>query len=90
MPCQSDHYGCSHDETFRELDRVTDMLCTMLKGHKGQLPANISEWWARHQALDARRKAEKEAAAKEKAEKKAALAKLSPKEKKMLGIYRDE
>jgi hypothetical protein len=47
---------------------------------------DLADWWEAHQAADAAREAREKAAAKAKAVRKKAVAKLTPKERKVLGV----
>lgn len=75
----------------RELDFVTRLLCAVCSDMaKSKLSGELASWYASHKKMDAQRLAdEKREAAKFNREQKArqrALAKLTPAEKKMLGV----
>lgn len=75
----------------RELDFVTRLLCEVCSDMaKSKMSGKLSSWYAAHKKMDAQRlAAEKREAAKFNREQKArqrALAKLTPAEKKMLGV----
>lgn len=74
-----------------ELDFVTRLLCEVCSGlPEKKMSFELASWYAAHKKMDAQRiAAEKTAAAKYNREQKArqrALAKLTPAEKKMLGV----
>lgn len=89
MPCRVDEsdYG-SDPKTNKELDRVTAMLCDVLKliddcacptDASDMYPSvkGLEEWWEKHKGLDKQRE-EKERAT--------ALNKLTTREKELLGL----
>lgn len=96
MPCRDydDSVRIVEDpETRRRLDHVTRMLCGLLqqleeKNLLSCISGNITvlQWWKDHQAAD-RKRLEAEAAARLKQKHRAAaLAKLTPAERKLLGV----
>lgn len=96
MPCFTPDPGPSEEE-IRE-QKMPAVLCGILSKHGkdiltgldwkeiGVSRSEVEAWWSQHQAADAqRRKQEKEMAETESAKRKA-LKKLSPSEKKALGL----
>jgi hypothetical protein len=78
-------------ERFAHNSPVAEMLCTMCKLYLGspalpELPDNVLAWWAEHQKRDkAKREAESRAKG-VKLDRERALAKLTPAERKALGL----
>jgi hypothetical protein len=96
MPCYDGNGpgGVSYYEdpsTRRRLDLATRVACEVLRNHsapviKESFSKEVQDWWAKHQADDARREAaEKAKKAREKA-RVTALAKLTAAERKLLGL----
>jgi hypothetical protein len=96
MPCSSE--GFEKDvETRRleELNLVTRLLCGLCRqaeaGGPVRLDAVTMGWWERHKQLDARRQAAEQTSRRNKEEherlKREATAKLSPEERKALGLW---
>jgi hypothetical protein len=92
MPCYDERSSPAYvAREFKErLDKATRVACTLLtKMHPRdirELPKEIQEWWGDHQELDRQREMREQEARERKRKKKAALAKLSPEERKVLGI----
>lgn len=91
MPCRD--YSSDYDlsvERQRKVDKLTRMLCTVLSAYNEagirKLPAEVREWWREHQALDRQRLAAEEASRQRARLKKRALDKLTPEERKALGV----
>jgi hypothetical protein len=94
MPC-SDGGPVYHDdpETKQRLDKVTRLLCGLCQSLKNQgldddiyTTPELGDWWDNHQEQD---RVRLECERKEKEEKEAklkALAKLSPRERRLLGL----
>lgn len=99
MPCRSDYPddSSSYSSGVRdELDNVTALLCSTLTSLQFINTAALSEllrqspalakWWGDHQAADRKREAEEKLKRKEKDDIQKAIKKLSPRERKLLGI----
>jgi predicted RNA-binding protein Jag len=91
MPCQDDGQGEYYARKERQatqvrLDRVTEMLCRLCSQNADRLPGDINEWFRKHQEADRKRLAAELAAEVAAQKKAAALAKLTPEEKRMLGL----
>ena len=92
MPCTYDESPWEREQRAKlaELDRVTRLLCSILKPLGRDHPlfddAELLEWWAEHQRRDARRAADDAAMTKTEEERRAALSKLTPEERTILGI----
>jgi hypothetical protein len=79
-------------------DRSVTELCAVLKAMskedlerivydaKNKTARDLADWWETHQAADTAREAKEKAAAKAEAIRKKAVAKLTPKERKVLGV----
>jgi hypothetical protein len=95
MPCRSGDEDCA-GESYRttvKLDKLTRMLCdalTKLERTSVQLVRTLSletqEWWAEHKEADRARIAEEERLKGITQAKAHALKKLTPKERKLLGL----
>lgn len=74
------------------LDTRTDQLCKQLRLLEKEAPhlidPDLQAWWDEHKDWDRKREKKEKAQAKAEDEKKAALAKLSPKERELLGFGR--
>lgn len=100
MPCQVDYPDDgSEEKRWKDLqniaDNVTRMLCEMCARLEAEnlthlLTAPTKEWWEEHKKIDAERIAREERkqkiASDRKALRKSALGKLTPEERKVLGI----
>jgi hypothetical protein len=100
MPCQD--YGrpsyIDNPETKQRLDHVTRLLCEVMtkidREYNDQLffhaVDGLEQWWTEHQEQDRKRKdredQEKAAFQRQQALKAGALAKLTPEERKVLGL----
>lgn len=97
MPCRGDGYPTAYDMLKTEFDTVTDYLCLVCKLLEQNHPAvskpdllravsGLSVWWSNHKEMD-RARLERERKQKETEDtRKRALGKLSPDEKKALGL----
>lgn len=92
MPCydyRDSHGGCNcHNETSQS-SVMAGLLCEAMQlytGVKARPSAKLMAWWEEHQERDKRRRIQKEKELKEKLERKKAVAKLSERERKLLGI----
>lgn len=95
MPCR-DGGPTDYEETVekqRRLDKVTRMLCGLCrrvnKSGRDTLityDAELTAWWADHQAEDRKREAEEAAERAKERARQAVLAKLSPRDRKILGV----
>jgi len=91
MPCQDDGQADYYDRIERRnlkkrLDRVTAMLCEMCQRSDTVLPPDIREWFQKHREADRKRIAAEQAAETAARAKAAALDKLTPEEKRLLGL----
>lgn len=94
MPCSDGGPVYAVDpQTIARLHKVTRLLCGVMTflspNTRNGLCARdpeLSEWWEEHQEHDRRRKKAEEAAAQRERDREAALAKLSPRERKALGL----
>lgn len=88
MPCQSGGWD-DHREEREELHRVTAFLCAMCRlvgpGDLEAIPG-LPAWWRSHQVLDARRQALETEAAARAQQRSEALGRLSPEERRLLGL----
>lgn len=92
MPCRDPGYDPWERSRadVQKIDKLTRLLCTTLGSMHSKdinnLPKDVQNWWWEHQAADRRRQL-REAEEREKKKKKSeALKKLSPEERKLLGI----
>lgn len=98
MPCTYDgppSYGPSYK---KELDEVTELLCELCQHLEGTPSTRfgnnfkrfstiaLREWWEKHKKMDAERLERERREAAEKKAKENALNKLTPEERKLLGI----
>ena len=98
MPCSDG--GPSYQEnpeTKDRLDKVTRLLCGLCRRltNRGRAfhitdDAELAKWWAAHQEEDRRREERERKEREEAAAKRKALAKLSPRERRLLGIRERE
>lgn len=93
MPCMSYEPQYLIDDGKQLRDKLARIACRALTELEAVDPTNkvfknreLTEWWTQHKIDDARAAEERRAAAKKKAARKAALAKLSPEERKVLGL----
>jgi hypothetical protein len=90
MPCSSGYTAeDSLKEVRKELDRVTRVACELAsfaKGFKRSFSRETMDWMADHARLDRARRLREEADLEERRIKNSALRKLSPKERKLLGL----
>jgi hypothetical protein len=98
MPCRSDDYpaGPTQAELYKkEADKVTDLLCSFCEmveraGDLTLMPSKVRDWWEAHKELDRKRRAKEDAERKKREAanklRQDALAKLTPAEKKALGL----
>lgn len=95
--CEISMLKSDFKELKTKLDGLTDMLCSLCKaievnhdffGDTGDLniPDKTLKWWKTHKVLDASKIRKEEKAKKLKETKEKALAKLTKKEKKVLGL----
>lgn len=98
MPCSDGGTYCSEDtETKNRLDKVTRLLCGLCERAeceaRGTLISNdeeLAQWWAKHQEEDLRREEQERKEREEKEAKRKALAKLSPRERRLLGLLKNK
>lgn len=96
MPCQSYETNYYVDDTNKRVaDKLARLLCGSLmwlekhdKNAYTQLLEwpELADWWTEHQKADAEEAARKAKLIAEKKAKKAALKKLTPEERKLLGV----
>lgn len=97
MPCRSYEVDYWHDPAQKQLaDKLAKLLCGVLTHLKKEdedvlyLALNdvpgLNDWWVEHQRADAAEAARLAEIKAEKAAKKAALKKLTPAERKLLGV----
>lgn len=68
MPCRSDYEGEDLARTKFELDKVTRLLCELVRtvvNHGAFLSPELTQWWRQHVEIDAKRKAHAEREIKE-------------------------
>ena len=99
MPCQDWGYEAqARQETAARLDMYARLLCEAMhiiekmgkNTAKPKMTKELVAWWKKHQEDDAEAAREAEKEKKRKEEKKAAYAKLSPRERKLLGLNPNE
>ena len=77
-------------ETRRRLDLATRVACaalrTLSKEAINNLPQEVRVWWEKHQEMDRRREVAERNQRQKEAAKKRALNKLTPEERKALGV----
>lgn len=90
--------GEEHERTRRRLHAVTRLLCGLCERIETNPNATVKAarlidadpklraWWEEHQKADRKREKEEAAERRRAAGRKAALAKLSPAERKLLGV----
>lgn len=98
MPCSSDGYPDSRDTELRRLRDVEAMLCAVMSVTPGTVidkidykEAGVSKstlirWWEEHRRKDDERRSRERAREAQRKAKADALAKLSPAERKVLGL----
>jgi hypothetical protein len=95
MPCSSSDGMSSsgHDyEAHRKLERLTRVSCEIMAALEKigltpeQFGPEVRSWWTEHRAVDARREAAARALAEREKLRAAGLAKLTPEERKALGL----
>lgn len=95
MPCRDYDDGLSTYQIQQiKIDTLTRMLCETLthvdeSGYKTILnkrSKEVTQWWNEHQERDRKRRIAEGAELRRKSDKKAALAKLTPQERKLLGL----
>lgn len=94
MPCETRGYGPSERELHAmEATKLLCHLCGRLeKEDRADLitrDLSLDRWWKQHQAWDRERKASEDEATRKREAKDAALAKLTPDERRMLGVRFD-
>jgi len=97
MPCTDGGPNYSDNpETTRRLNKVTRMLCSLCrrinKSGRDTLitqDAELTAWWSDHQEMDRKREAAQRAERAKRQERRAVLAKLSPKDKRILGLDKE-
>jgi hypothetical protein len=88
MPCVSEPDYSGYQ---RKLDEVTQVVCGVLTqweraGKPFKISSQATEWWKRHKAWDQKRRAEEKRQRAREDERRIALAKLSPAERRALGL----
>lgn len=81
--------GCDHGEVFRDLDALTKYVCGLFKAgtvDPAMAPREVRAWYRRHREDDRVRRADEVRAKKQVALRRTALLKLTPKERKALGV----
>lgn len=92
MPCRYDGSPEGNTRYFEEqLGRVTRVACEALRfleddGRLPDLSPELRRWWKQHKATDRRRREAEQEIARRKVLRKKALARLSPAEKRALGL----
>lgn len=95
MPCRYYEPGEEAEILNRQykvkIDNLTRLLCEamqIIEAHceAARVKAELVDWWERHKELDRQRIYAESMVAQAKAEKEAALAKLTPHERKLLGL----
>lgn len=85
-------YDDESDGAMRaHINCLTDMLCGIMRyreeiGDTSGFSSQVLEWWKQHKRIDAARLKAEEAERKEQATREAALAKLTPAERRALGL----
>lgn len=99
MPCRDwGHEEQARRETHERLDMYARLLCEAMHiiekgrytGKGSKMSKELAAWWKKHQEDDAQAAREAEKEKKRKEEKKAAYAKMSPRERKLLGLNPNE
>jgi len=89
MPCRTEDWGDDTKEE-KEIQKLTRMLCSACVGleTKGwDMPTlELKKWWEKHQKEDERRLAMERAERKKNRLRKQAISKLTPEERKALGL----
>lgn len=85
----------AQQEAQKEATKVTRLLCQLCRQVEGEfginhLPHDVKKWWVRHKEIDEKRIKERAEAVKRVELRKKALKKLSPEERRALGIEYDE
>lgn len=90
MPCRYGGPIDDHEATIARLNDVTSMLCRVLGRLRADqidgLDADVRAWWADHQRRDLERRRLEEKQAQEREDRAAALRKLTPRERRLLGV----
>lgn len=90
MPCRDYEYEEQCElERHKKADKLTRMLCEamrLLKNSRIAIPNELSDWWDDHQEADLKARRAEEAKALRAKAKQNALRKLSPAERKLLGL----
>ncbi len=94
MPCTYDESIPDCESTKGELDKLTRMLCDVCAKLEANSPSTFrsrvsletQEWWANHKETDRLRQLEEEKARAIISKRKLALKKLTPEEKRILGL----
>lgn len=83
MPCT--YYSPDEERELnqKELNKLTRLLCLAVKG---KTSPELEKWKEEHRIMDEQRERDEAAARRRKAAKRIALAKLSPEDKKALGV----
>ncbi len=97
MPCTDPGaWRDSYSEVSSLLEGTTQLLCSLCtllveNGHGSYIKQvdNLPGWWKQHQEDDRKRVALEQKQKKQDEKKKRALAKLSPKERELLGVWED-
>lgn len=92
MPCTT-HEGMTQDHmTAGKVERLTRISCDILRAMEAagldfsSLSPETLTWWGQHKAADAAREAVEAARNEREVARAAALAKLSPEDRKVLGL----
>lgn len=86
MPCDGSGYP---DTTRAELNRLAPLLCEackLLERHSIPVSIRLAAWWDEHKEIDRKREQRERQEAEQEAKRKDALSKLTPAERKLLGI----
>lgn len=90
MPCRSDYPSDYDTRVRRDLDLATRVACTairaMSRAQVDALPKECRDWWVAHLKADDARIARENAEAIRRRRKEEALKKLTPDERKLLGL----
>lgn len=91
MPCYDSRVDDDHRLTSQRLDRATRVACEAFRSMtpeaiRDKLSQEAQRWWYNHQEMDRKRLAAEEAARQRAKAKRDALAKLTPAERKALGL----
>jgi hypothetical protein len=87
MPCgDPSPYPASRESDYDTIKAHLCWACHTLENAGAILPPDLARWWQQHQEVDARRKQAEAEATHRAMVKRAALEKLTPEERRALGV----